>query len=191
MATPTVATATSVGTGLAEVERLRLLLERQPSCLMRVARDGTLLAVNAAALGLLGAPDLAAVLGTSLLTRLSGDPIAWNDFLERVAAGAASLECELTEGTGTRAVVMQAIVIERHPDGVESVLVAARDVSTARRLEISLREQEELRQQLLQRVDRLTRERDELARALAQVRAIVSQGMSQDASKEESKGEKP
>ena len=163
--------------GLAgEVERLRLLLERQPSCLMRVARDGTLLAVNAAALGLLGAPDLASVLGTSLLSRLSGDPVAWNDFLERVAAGAASLECELNDGTGTRAVVMQAIVIDQHPDGVESVLVAARDVSTARRLEISLREQEELRQQLQQRVEQLTRERDELANAFARVRAIVAQG---------------
>src|SRR5688572_4864583 len=92
-----------------EVEHLRTLLERQPSCLMRIGVDGTLLAVNGAALGLLGATDLAQVLGTPFQDRIAGEPaVVWQDFTERLAAGPVSFECELTDPAGApRAIVIQ------------------------------------------------------------------------------------
>ena len=73
-------------TGLAaEVERLRTLLERQPSCLMRVAVDGTLLAVNEAALSLLGASELGQVLDSSLVECIEDGRTTWSGFIQRVA----------------------------------------------------------------------------------------------------------
>ncbi|MBI4266262.1 MAG: PAS domain-containing protein [Acidobacteria bacterium] len=176
------ATASDVDLAV-EVDRLHALLDRQPSCLMRVGLDGTLLAVNDAALGLLGARGLAQALGTTLIDRIHGDAATvWADFAGRVwEAGSASVECEMRDLGGVRrAVILQAVALPAHPDGIDSLLVAGRDVSTARRLQASLREQEDLRrsaqdalreatasvQQLQARVDRLTAERDQLQAAL-------------------------
>jgi hypothetical protein len=132
----------------AEVERLHALLDIQPSCLMRVSVDGIVLAASDAAISLLGAQRLAQVLDSNLLDRLEGErePI-WADFVERVRqGGSASAECEMNDLAGVRrAVVLQGALLPVHPDAVESMVVVARDVSTARRLEASLREQEELR----------------------------------------------
>lgn len=190
----------------AEVERLRALLERQPVCLMRVAADGTLLAVNETALSLLGARGLGDVLDTSFLARVHAeDPHAlWDDFITRVSrGGSASVECEMGDLAGARrAVVLQAVTLADHPDGVDSVLMTARDVSTARRLQASLVEQEELRrsaqhtlrdttvtlEELRAHLQELTAERDrlravdeaaraerqQLASALAQLKTALS-----------------
>ena len=167
----------------AEVERLRTLLERHPSCLMRVGIRGTLLAANETALSFLGGSDLGHVLDTSLLERIEGDDVAavWSGFLERVAnAGSASLECEMTDLAGVhRAVILQAVTLPPHPDGDESLLITARDVSTSRRLQASLQEQEALRrsaqetlhdvqatiQQLESRLTAVTAERERLRAA--------------------------
>jgi len=130
-----------------EIERLRTLLEKQPSCLMRIGSDGKLLAVNEAALSLLGGRALVEVLGGMLTDRIHGDGKAWSDFARRVSqAGSASTECEMSDLAGVRrAVIMQGVALPGHPDGVDSLLVAVRDVSTARRLQASLQEQEDLR----------------------------------------------
>ena len=131
-----------------EVERLRSLLERQPSCLMRVAMTGTLLAVNDKALGLLGARGLEDVLGASLVDRIDAEDGAtvWADFARRVSsAGSASVECEMKDLAGVRRAVMVQAVTLSHPDGEESFLLTVRDISTSRRLQASLQEQEELR----------------------------------------------
>jgi hypothetical protein len=71
----------------------------------------------------------------------------WAEFVDRVRqAGSASAECEMSDLAGVcRAVVLQGVLMPAHPDAAESLLLVARDVSTARRLEASLREQEELR----------------------------------------------
>ena len=165
-----------------EVERLRVILERQPSCLMRVGVDGTLFAVSDAALSLLGGRALAQVLDTSLVDRLEGDrgPL-WSDFVGRVMqAGSASLECEMNHLDGMRrAVILQGVSLPAHPDG-ESLLLTVRDVSTARRLQASLQEQEDLRHSaqhdlhraseqmraLQTRLDEVTAERQQLRAAL-------------------------
>lgn len=132
-----------------EVERLRSLIERQPSCLMRVGTGGTLLAVNDKALSLLGARGLEDVLGSSLVDRIdAGDGASiWAEFVRRVSTtGSASLECDMKDLAGLRRTVMvQAVTLPSHPDGEDSVLLTVRDVSTSKRLQASLQELEELR----------------------------------------------
>jgi len=160
----------------AEIERLRTLLERQPSCLMRIGVGGTFLAVNDAALNFLGARTLGEVLDTSVVERLDGtDPVgAWTEFARRVAtAGSGSFDCEMRNLGGLRrAVVMQAVTLPDHPDGDDSFLVTIRDVSATRRLQASLQEQDELRRSpqeaagpihdLRSRLAEITLERDRL-----------------------------
>src|SRR5688572_30109327 len=93
----------------AEVVRLRMLLEGQPSCLIRVGTDATLLAVSDAALTLLGARDLAQLLETSLVDRIRSDsaPDVWADFATRViSGGSASAECDIDDVAGTRRSVL-------------------------------------------------------------------------------------
>ena len=164
-------------TGLAaEVERLRTLLERQPSCLIRVAVDGTLLAVNEAALSLLGASELGQVLDSSLVECIEDGRTTWSGFIQRVAnGGSASLECEMTDRTGARrAVILQAVMLPAHPDGHESLLVTVRDVSTSRRLQASLQEQEALRRSAQQQLEQVTEEREQLRAALEQLQAALN-----------------
>lgn len=177
---------------LAEIERLRSMLERQPSCLMRVAVSGRLLAVNEAALGFLGGRTLAQVLGTSIIERIDGNNGSeiWRDFASRVSnAGSASAESEMTDLGGVRrAVILQGVTLPAHPDGDESLLVTVRDVSTARRLQASLQEQEDNIQNLRSRLAELTVEcdrlrttadgaiddRKQLAAALAQLKSALN-----------------
>src|SRR5207253_9639653 len=87
-----------------EAAHLRDLLERQPACLIRVAADGVLLAVNDAALNLLGAEDLKQVLGTKLTDRIAPEQHdAFHGFAARVwNKHSGSLECELIDSSGAR-----------------------------------------------------------------------------------------
>ena len=159
-----------------EVERLRTLLERQPSCLMRVGIDGTMLAISDAAVSLLGAPALAAVLDSSLLDHVVGDASQmWADFVSRVCqSGSGSVECEMTDlAGGRRVVLLQGAAISDHPDGHDSILVTARDLTVAKRLEASLQEVTADRQRLRAALDRVLVEREELAGALEQLKLAL------------------
>ena len=160
---------------IAEIARLRALLERQPSCLMRIGTDGRLLAVSDAALTLLGAHELAQVLDTNLVDRIRGDSAAnaWTDFTTRVvSSGSASAECEIEDLAGTaRSVILLGVALADHPDRLPSLLVTVRDVSTARGLEASLHEQEDLRRSLQTALAAATAQLDELAPQLQQVTA--------------------
>jgi hypothetical protein len=135
-----------------EVERLRAILEKQASCLLRVAPDGRILAVSDHAMSLLGVRELGQVLDTSFIGRLRGDAAAetWSEFVTRVMqTGSASAESEFEELAGDqRLVTLQGVALPDHPDGIESMLLTVRDVSTARRLEASLEEEEGLRRSL-------------------------------------------
>jgi hypothetical protein len=156
----------------AEVERLRALLEKQPSCLLRVGTDGKLLAVSDVALRLLGANDLAQVLDTNFVERLQGDGAGvWADFVHRVShSGSGSAECEMTDLTGARrAVTLLGVALPNHPDGLGSMLIAVRDVSTARRLEASLQEQEGLRRSVQAALDEATADLQRLRAQLDEV----------------------
>ena len=138
---------------LAEIERLRTLLDKAPSCLMRVGLDGTLLAVTDVALDLLGGRTLADVLGKNFVAFLRGADSAplWAGFVQRVTeGGSGSAECEMQDLAGNhRDVMLLGGKIDQHPDGVASLLVVVRDLTTARKLEASLLEHEGVRRQLI------------------------------------------
>lgn len=112
---------------------------------MRVSADGALLAVNDAAVGLLGADTLALVLDTQFVDRLVPEHHeSWRDFVVRVFAdGSASLDCDMVDRSGTvRTVRLQGNAITDHPDGIRSMLLGARDLTSTRRLEQALVDQE-------------------------------------------------
>src|ERR671923_2372292 len=105
-----------------EVERLRALLEKQPSCLMRVAIDGRILAASDHAMSLLGVRELGQILDTNFVERLRGDAVAetWSEFVARVTqTGSASAETDFEELAGSkRAVALQGVALPDHPDGI-------------------------------------------------------------------------
>jgi PAS domain S-box-containing protein len=120
---------------------LRAVLEAQPVTLVRLGRDGTVLAVNEAGLAVIGAERLEQILETSFLELLQQDDRSgFLAFIERVAKGhRGSLEVGLTALTGTdHAVQIHAAPHPGAPDGIDSVLIALRDVTESRRLEQSL-----------------------------------------------------
>jgi chromosome segregation ATPase len=173
------------------------LIEKQPACLMRVGLDGVLLAVNDAALSLLGATQLGQVLGTMLMERLGPEHSAlWCDFAGRVWQDASgSVECDMVDLSGVRRTVeVQSVALADHPDGIRSVLAAVRDVSATRRLELALQEVEktrpgqetahhltdELRVQLegmRAQLDAALAERTDTARAMDALRAQLEQSL--------------
>jgi hypothetical protein len=177
--------AVAAGVDLAaEVERLRIVLEKLPACVMRVGTDGTLLAVNEAALSLLAARELAQVLDTNFAERLAGDAAAtfWMAFVSRVFdGGSASAECNMIDLAGAeREVLVVGVRLPDHPDQRRSLLVTVRDTSAARRLEASLQEQDQLRQAAQHGLEaataslqQLSTELQETASECEQLRAVI------------------
>jgi len=113
--------------------------------MMRIGCDGTLLAVNDAALSLFGAEALPQILETPLTDRLVPEHhLLWREFAARVwSEGPGSVECDLVDLAGAvRSVRLQAIALPEHPDGIRSLLVSARDLSATRRIEQALQDAE-------------------------------------------------
>lgn len=153
---------------------LRKLIEKQPVCLVRVDLDGVLLAVNDAALTMLGATDLAEVLHASLVERfLAGRHDWWRDFAGRVwQEGSGSTECELLDLAGTtRNALLKGIAHWDHPDGIDSLFLTIRDMSAQVRLERAVHEALEVRQRSLQQLDVALREQERLGAELEQARS--------------------
>ena len=122
----------------AEATYLRRLIETQPVCLLRVRRDDVVLACNNAGLSLLGREQLAEVLDQTIVVHIAPEcHEAWVEFTDRVwTHGAGSLECRLAQQSDdSRTVLFHATALRDHPDGHESLLVAARDTTAVRRLE--------------------------------------------------------
>jgi PAS domain S-box-containing protein len=145
----TLPTSTPTLTDGDAADHLRRLLDRQPACLVRVGSDGTLHAVNDAALHLLGADDLKQVLGTNLADRIAPEHHElWRDFAIRVWTEASgSTECDMFDRSGERrSVQLKGVALPDHPDGLRSLLVNLRDTSAARRLEQALQEHDATRQ---------------------------------------------
>src|SRR5512137_659153 len=127
-----------------EVERLRLLIERQPTCVMRTGMDAVILAANDAALGQLGASQLGQALGHRFTKwMLPNQRDRWLDLATRAREnGAASIECDLVDlAERQHTVLLQAVRQPAHPDGIESMTVAVREISGMNRLEKALQNQ--------------------------------------------------
>lgn len=120
---------------------LRAIVETQPVCLIRVAADGTLCAVNEAARSMLGCESLAQALGQNLSDFLPVDQRnVFCSFIGRVASGAReSLEVSLTNLQQRQFTVeLRGVPLANAPDDIRSALVVFRDMSEQRRLEQSL-----------------------------------------------------
>ena len=173
-------------------DHLRWIVEKQPSCLLRVAADGLVLAANDAALALLGAEAHPQVLGKPLTTLIaSAHHDAWLAFVDKVTHGSSqSFECDLQDVTGaTRSVVLHGVPLLDHEDGVPSLLLSARDAAALRGVEAALHESERLRQLALAQasqhaaaadngeevqslratIEQLESDRDQLERAVAEL----------------------
>jgi hypothetical protein len=127
-----------------EVDRLRLLIERQPTCVMRIGLDAVILAANDAALGQLGASQLGQALGHRFTNwMLPNQRDRWLDLATRAREnGAASIECDLVDlAEHQHTVLLQAVRQPVHPDGIESMTVAVREISGMSRLEKALQNQ--------------------------------------------------
>lgn len=165
----------------AQLERLIHVVEKQPACLIRAARNGELLAVNEAALSLLGGPALGAVLGTSFADRfLPHQRDLWGQFSARVwKDGAASAEWDIVDFTGgRRAVLVQALARRDDPDGLDSLFLTIRDISTQRRLEQAVEEAARI-QDASRAIEReLEQARAECVRLQAAVREKHEAGLS-------------
>ena len=121
------------------------MFNTQPSCLMRLAADGTVFAANDAALALLGVKSAAKALGQSFTTWLPQDQHErWRRFCDGVLTGAsASIECDVNTPSGDRHhVLFHGVTLTEHPDGRPSMAVAARAVSAQRQLEAAIVELE-------------------------------------------------
>ena len=129
-----------------EVAHLRRLLDIQPSCLLRLGADGTVLAANDAALALLGATSGAQALGrdfTAWVPLYQRDQ--WREFAVGVARGdSASIECDITPAASDpRPTLFHGVPLPDHPDGVPSMAISARAVAGQRQLEAAVAELEE------------------------------------------------
>ena len=128
--------------------RLRAMLETVPVCLMRVASDGTILAMNIAALDMIEAEGAEQVVDESWFERVApDDQAACRDFLERASHGErGSFECQITKLSGThRTVQLGAVRAPVDAEGAPSALVVLRDLDKVRGLEAGL---EQYRQQV-------------------------------------------
>jgi PAS domain S-box-containing protein len=155
---------------------LRAILESQPVTLIRLAKDGTFLAVNEAGLSALGAERLDQVLNTSFLNLLSDeDKKTVSAFIDRVISGQrGSVEIDLTALTGTHHTMqLHASPHPGAPDDIASVLATLRDITESRRLEQSLVESMARQQELAAAHDA---EQARLTSALNEVRQAQSDG---------------
>ena len=121
--------------------RLRAMLETAPVCLMRVAGDGTILAMNIAALDMVEAERAEQMVDESWYERVAPDAqAACRDFIERASHGErGSFECQIQRLSGAhRTVLMGAVRAPVDADGAPSALVAMRDLDKTRSLEAGL-----------------------------------------------------
>ncbi len=158
---------------LVEANHLRRVLDTQPSCLMRLGADGTVLAANDAALKLIGAASGAQVLGRDFTAWVPPDQRdLWTAFTTGVVQGhPASVECDIEAPYGDRQpTLFHGVPLSDHPDGVASMAVAARAVSGQRQLEAAVIELEE---QLRERDAERFMARARLAQSASSQRELV------------------
>jgi chromosome segregation ATPase len=170
-----------------EADHLKWIVEKQPSCLMRVGGDSVVLAANDAALALFGADKISQVLGTSFAGFVAASHReTWLGFVGKVTGGASqSLECVVNDVSGTeRSVILHGVPLLDHADGILSVLLSIRDNNAIRRMEAALHETEQMRQQAVM-------SKPEDAHRIEQLQATVTELQSQREQLERTLGELP
>ena len=118
-------------------EQLRAIIDATPECMKIVARDGTLLFMNAAGLKIVGASSCEAVLGKSVYDIVAPDDrIRYGEFNQRVCNGEkASLEFDIVGFDGNRRHMETHAAPLRHTDGTTAHLAVSRDITERARSE--------------------------------------------------------
>jgi PAS domain S-box-containing protein len=122
----------------AQADRLRSIVETAPACLARVARDGTILAVNEAARSMIGASTNREVLKKPLGAFVHADDRERaGRFIEQVSDGAAaSLELSIARVSGeSRPVDASAVPLPARGTVPATALLMFRERADSRRVE--------------------------------------------------------
>jgi PAS domain S-box-containing protein len=124
--------------------RLRAIVETTPECVHVIARDGTLLSVNAAGAVMAGASSVDLMRGRNFYDFVTPDDRErYRAFNERVCAGQKGfLEFDIVRMDGERRHLETRAVPLRHDDGTVAQLGIARDITARKQAEARLRESE-------------------------------------------------
>lgn len=124
--------------------RLRAIIDAEPECIKLIARDGTLLEINAAGLAMLEVDTADMVIGQSVyLGIVPEDRAAYKALHESVCQGnKGTLEFEMVGCRGTRRLLeTHAVPLPDDSDGSFLHLAVTRDVTLRRQAEQKIREQ--------------------------------------------------
>ena len=126
-------------------ERFRAIVETTPECVKVIARDGTLLHMNTAGLGMVGANQTEMVVGKSIYDIIAPeDREKFRAFNERVCDGdKGSLEFDIIALNGARHHMETHAAPLHNPDGHIVQLAITHDVTERKRAELALRESEQ------------------------------------------------
>ena len=119
---------------LGKQERFRAIFETTPECVKVVAPDGTLLQMNSAGLGMVGANHLDAVLGTNIYDLIAPEfRQAFIRFNESICGGdKGSMEFDIVDLKGQRRNMETYAAPLRQPDGTIVQLGITHDVTVRR-----------------------------------------------------------
>lgn len=122
-------------------EQFRAIVDTTPDCVKAVARDGAILLMNSAGLGMIGASSPEQVIGTSVYDLVAPeDRDRFREFNEAVCGGAkGSLEFDIVDLRGVRRHVETHSAPLHSPDGAPVHLAITRDVTEIRRAERAAR----------------------------------------------------
>lgn len=155
--------------------KLRTLIESQPECVKLLARDGSLLDMNAAGLAMIDAQSFEQIKGSRMDTLvLAPYRQAFKRTIAQVFAGQpATLEFEIQSLKGQhRWLNTQAVPMRNSAGEIIALLGLTRDVSERKRMESALRENEQKLSNILNNLSAYVYLKDTLGRYLYVNRAI-------------------
>jgi len=118
-------------------EQFRAIIETTPECVKIVARDGTLLFMNAQGLGMVGAASAEAITGMKVYDLIAPeDRERFQEFNERICRGEkGSIEFDIVSLQGVRRKMESHAAPLRHVDGSTVQLAVTHDISEQNRAE--------------------------------------------------------
>jgi PAS domain S-box-containing protein len=118
-------------------EQFRTIIETTPECVKIVARDGTLLFMNAPGLGMVGAASAEAIAGAKVYDLVAPeDRERFREFNERICRGEkGSMEFDIVSLQGVRRNMESHAAPLRHVDGSTVQLAITHDISERKRAE--------------------------------------------------------
>jgi PAS domain S-box-containing protein len=118
-------------------EQFRTIIETTPECVKIIARDGTLLFMNAQGLGMVGAASAEAIAGTKVYELIAPeDREPFREFNERICGGEkGSMEFDIVSLQGVRRHMESHAAPMRHADGSTVQLAITHDISERKRAE--------------------------------------------------------